>query len=318
MGNDITARPIEHLRAWTHHYPALPGLIDQMRRDRGTALPDWPEWCFIPLAGWIAMLMQDPDYEGSEFAAAADVGRVAALGTWRYSQGVYVMDPALRAALTETDITGELPSEVFLRLPEWCVYVATPGMAYGSTDLHGFWAHLEHDANDGRAELRLVLDTDTGLVAIPIHLGQWTLVEAMQRVIAEASRQVPGSPLPDRSTELAETLNPIVSILLYLCSEEPEIDNDRHPGVSPAYASPTKTKRGWRLFPPDQVTVWQVGRDVGDTLRHERQTVNHDTGRTMRPHIRRGHWHGYWRGSRDGDREFVYHWLPPQMVANPE
>jgi len=34
-------------------------------------------------------------------------------------------------------------------------------------------------------------------------------------------------------------------------------------------------------------------------------------GGTVRPHIRRAHWHGYWTGPREGTQTFVYHWLPP-------
>ncbi|MCR3693455.1 hypothetical protein M8449_26645, partial [Citrobacter freundii] len=41
------------------------------------------------------------------------------------------------------------------------------------------------------------------------------------------------------------------------------------------------------------------------------------TGRQVRVHLRRGHWHGFWSGKRDEPeaRKFSYHWLPPQIIG---
>ena len=51
----ISLRPAEHLRAVMRDYPELGPWVDMLRRDRGRNLPDWPEWCFLPMAGWYAL-----------------------------------------------------------------------------------------------------------------------------------------------------------------------------------------------------------------------------------------------------------------------
>ena len=117
----------------------------------------------------------------------SDVGRLAALGSWRVTQGVYRFDQDLYEAVRGTPIESDLPAEILYRLPEWCVYVKTPNMP--GVHLQGFFAHLEWDANTGRHELRLLLDHLDLLIPLPIHIGAWPLEEAMRRVSAEAAGQ---------------------------------------------------------------------------------------------------------------------------------
>src|SRR5690606_8718894 len=42
------------------------------------------------------------------------------LAAWRMTQGIYRIDPALYDALITTDLAGDIPANVLMRLPEWC------------------------------------------------------------------------------------------------------------------------------------------------------------------------------------------------------
>ncbi|MEI7307014.1 hypothetical protein, partial [Pectobacterium atrosepticum] len=66
------------------------------------------------------------------------------------------------------------------------MYIEMPDVADG---VHGFWVHLEHDVNDGRDELRLLVDSDNALYPLILHLGNWTISEAMDRALEEARVQ---------------------------------------------------------------------------------------------------------------------------------
>ena len=47
-----------------------------------------------------------------------------------------------------------------------------------------------------------------------------------------------------------------------------------------------------------------------------RQAIESEvTGRTIKTHLRRGHWHGFWKGPRSGVRNFIYHWIAPLVVV---
>jgi len=180
---------------------------------------------------------------------------------------------------------------------------------------------LEFDINTGRSELRLLLDTEESLIPVPVHMGPWTLTEAIDRATSEAVKQSTATGVRfDRNMDnvqvLTGNINPLISLLLYICSEAPEIDDERQPGTSPSRAKPVKTKRGWRLFPAEKPRVWTVGKEMGEKLRKPSEEIGSgSTGRTVKSHIRRGHWHGVWSGPRDGERKFTYRWLMPIVVS---
>lgn len=293
-------RPQMHLEAAGGMYPAAWRQAEELRQSRGRdGVPDWPEWCFLPMGGWYAIV--------SEGAAVCpperipDVARRAALGTWRYTQSIYRLDADLFRAIADTVPSGALPCDVLYRLPEWCVYIETPDMDWHGDAMHGFWAHLESDSNTGRAELRFVMDCEDMLVPAILHMGPWTITEAVDRALGESRRQA--------------ALHKMTAMLLYVCSNGVEYSGTGRPG-NPA---PKRTKRGWRLFPADKPRIWNLGEKIGEAIRSVREQA-HQAGERKgpAPHVRRAHWHGFWTGPREGEREFVLKWLPPMVVAAPE
>jgi hypothetical protein len=248
-----------------------------------------------------------------------DVSALAALGTWRYSQGIYRFDSQAQQALASTLLHGEMPTDVLLRLPEWCLYIETPDQQWFGQPLHGFWCHLESDANTQRRELRFLLNHGDSLSPQILHLGGWTVTEAVDRYISEAKRQgrAAGITLPADASEAVEHISaqiqPLLAMILYLCSDEPEITDREHPEQRPSRPRPTRTKKGWKLFAPKAPKIWQVGEQLGEALRKDHGAD--PTGRRVKPHLRRAHWHGFWSGPRDGERRFGYKWLPPTVVA---
>jgi len=316
-----TPRPVRHLHAAGRLYPNAWKQVDLFRKDRGKDLPEWPEWCFLPLAAWYAIVSEGgvmpPD-------RVPDVGRLGAVGTWRYSQGIYRFHPETLKALSKTSLDGEIPAEVLLRLPEWCVYIETPDLSCSGYNLFGFFAHLEWDVNTGRRELRLVLDTESELLPMPLHLGG-NIIDVVNKALIETHVQgtLAGATLPVPSqkvvTDLAAEIAPLVSLLLYLCADEPEIEDRRHPGYRPQRPQPTRVKGGWRLFPAQSPRTWLVGENIGRAISASRENLGpgEETGRSVKPHLRRAHWHGFWSGPKKGDRQFRYKWLPP-IPVNPE
>jgi len=312
-----------------HVYPGAWKEFDRFRASRGQdGLPDWPEWCYAPLAAAHAIVSAQLGVARlTTVPELRDMAVLGALAAWRVTQGIYRYDETLYRALVETPVTGRLPNELLYRLPEWCVYIETPiGLDLSGNPIRGAFAHLEWDANTAREELRFVLDADLGgepkLSPLVIHLGEWTLDEAIARSLglAEHRGRTRGMSVPLEVSRAYESLLPgLVSLLLYLCSEEPDIID-----WPPPQPRPKRTKRGWRLFPADKPTTWEVGVRLGAALRraerHEEPREEPATARTHarpRPHIRRAHWHGFWTGPRSDPerRQLKLRWLPPIPVA---
>ena len=314
-------RPLTHLNDLTTRYPGAWRAFEDMRSRRGDDLPEWPEWVYVPVAGAYA-IVSGGGSNRVPLERVGDVAALSALGAWRMTKGTYRFDADIMGALWDTPLTGDLPAELLHRLPEWCVYIDVGREVMGAP-LHGFYAHLEEDANDRRRELRLLLDYETGLSPLPIHLVG-TLAEGLTTLTHEAELQAAlrGRDInvlrarlgyePGHDAHWAGAVAPLVSLLLYLCSERPDITGDGKPGNP----QPKRVKGGERVFASPGVKAWDVAYRLGAAFRQARAAQDEGgeaTGRTVRAHVRRAHYHLYRTGK--GRQQSVLKWLPPIPVA---
>lgn len=308
-------------------YPSAWQQADDWRR---ADKEQWPRWCYLPMERWYAIAKQywpngEPTVEN-----IADVGRLAALGTWRVTQNIYRFDPDLYAALIATPLTGDLPEELLYRLPSWGVYLETPGLSFAGLPLLGVYAHLEQDARDGHSELRLLLDSETELKLYPqpLRLGHGSLLKSVQATL-DFARQIAERSYPERLGAFTHAqpeqdtadLAPILSLLLYLCADE--ADYERPTRVKTARPKALGGKR--IVIVPENVRYWDVGTRIGAALRKAQDTetesaatATEPTGNERqrpRPHWRRAHWHTFWTGPLDGERTPRLRWLPPIAVG---
>jgi len=313
-------RPVELMNGITKDYKDLNKNINIFISDKGAGLPDWPEWCFLPVAAWYSIVSNRFAVDFLSPQQSAEVAKIAAVGTWRYSQGYYDFDPWLYAELAKTEMTDELPVDVLYRLPEWCVYIKTPFAAWFNNVLFGFFASLEYDVKTQKPELRLLLDTDVdGLISLPLHIEKGNVKDAIQGMIDYSAGNFKALKLINNKTweahrdEIAQYLSPILSAILYLCSNEPELDSGREKGKS-GYAKPKSTKGGKKFFPAEKPVVFKVGTVIGEKLReYEEKIDNSEFAGKKRPHLRRAHYHGFW--TEKGRSKFVYKWIAPVFVG---
>ena len=319
--------PTEILNQYSRRYPSAWEQAMMFRDARGKDLEDWPPWCFLPLSGWYSVVSAQTNKYHIGLDEANDVSVLGALGAWRYTQGVYRFHSELFESLMNTEFNGDLPADVFMRLPEWCVYIETPGMILDGHAIDGYFAFLEWDMNHKHTELRLVsVSGGQAVPMVPIYLGQWSLAEAARKALDTSMRNVSIDIPHGAEIETAIKLSPFLSPLLYICADAPEIEG-HEPGDWPAFPKAIKTKKGWKLFPPNKPHVWKIGFDVGEKLRQAREAAEHqDPAKptVRRAHVRRAHWHGYWTGPRkpkpdapkeEQPRRFSYRWLHPMLVS---
>ncbi len=298
---------LDYLKHIKQQYPQAWQQADDFRANKH-ALPKWPAFCYLPMAAWIAIASGGGRVNLEHIQSAQ---RLAALGSWRLTKGIYQFDNTIFEQITSTAFSGEMPVEVLLRLPQWGVYLLTPGLSFGNSEIQGVFAHLEFDINNHTQELRLLLDVEQTLIPIPVPLGTWTITEAIDRMSNTAIKnaQAGGSDFKlsaDDIANIAIYINPIISLLLYLCSSEPEYSS-----ATPQRIRPKKTKKGYKFFEPHQPTVFKIGTETGAKIRAF-STDQGGSHKPHKPHIRKAHWHGFWRGKRDSDEQrFIYKWIAP-------
>jgi hypothetical protein len=148
--------PISHLRHYGTRYPQAWRMADALRARQGTEhFPAWPHWCYLP-AGYVERYIVAEGRPSFSIERAFDPMILAALCAWRMGKGVYRFDPELLEELWQTPVTGEIPGEVLLRLPEWCVYLELPDKKLsGEMDIRGCFAFLDWEPRFSRAELCL-------------------------------------------------------------------------------------------------------------------------------------------------------------------
>ncbi len=327
--DELVKRLNHHVQHIGRDVPGCWKHIDHLLTVRGKGGPDWPDWCFIPISGTLAVVKEVlPGRPAHQIYFPA---MLAGLAAWRVTKGLYVFDETVLDSLWDTPIE-KIPSEFFYRLPEWCVYIPTPGKSFDGKTLTGFFVHLESDANTGRPELRFLLDMEDEqgnprLIPLLIHLDQPTLDEGLRAVMEEAAKRARQVGVSASQAKLMaqgiqdqkKLLPSLISLTLYLCSENAEIRSPTGDSRLPARPKPKKTKQGERFFEGERMTRWDCGWRIGHALRRALDTVENkssegETGRqSPRPHIRRAHYHHFWMGSGER-RTLVLKWVHPILV----
>lgn len=246
--------------------------------------------------------------------------------SWRMTQGIYRFDDAVYDAVVQTEQAHKIPADMLRRLPEWCVYVETPGLTCdfgtGDTQLHGVWACFALNYN--RELLMIYADVDGSefddIMPPTIHIdtSEETLEAGIKVVMSET-----GHSDPVLAAKLQNWLLPVVNLLLYLCADREIMHKNKV--AEPANPQAKKTKKGWRLFPANTIKTWDVGVRIGAAIRQAQQAsaMGAETGRTVRPHVRNAHWRTVVSGKmKDATgqpipaekRKRDLRWMPPMAV----
>lgn len=174
---------------YLRRYPFIEIGAASLRAERGRKLPDWPAWCYLPVAGVHALLAQRLSPE----MFLGDIGPLAAVLAWRRSRCVFRFAPEDHPSPEVLDALA--PGRDFLNFPAFAAWIEPPPN-WTRAQLRGggaFLAHLEYDPESGQAELRFAFPSPSGFGAIEfeilcVYLGYWDLSAALEAVLHENRR----------------------------------------------------------------------------------------------------------------------------------
>lgn len=255
---------------------------------------------------------------------------------WQINRIVYDIDPDLWAELSHTDASTEIPEGLFEKLPHPDPFVALPVPLVIAIDetynqrIEGFYVvgrgmtfaevqvstHAEAAVGNiglligGRTETKdgkPYMIKDWGEPVQDMVWNRVTLRKSVRTVgglIEDVRGRFDTQSLAGGFAGVPEAITACVSALIYLCATNAELR------PLPSSLNRRKAKGQKSAKPPK---VIQVGYISGPALRAyrraERDEAAQPTGRTMRPHIRRAHFHTYRVGA--GRTESIVKWLSP-------
>lgn len=128
--------PDRWIREMNRRYPSLwtdlrkgyvdPGRIIRQKSGTIKLLSGVPDWCIMPTL-FPFLVMTDKYGEQFYLTHMDELMTMGSTYIWRCSKGVYRFAPEVYQALIRQPLSGDLPQECLYHLPEWTVYIETPG-----------------------------------------------------------------------------------------------------------------------------------------------------------------------------------------------
>lgn len=333
-------------------YPELGKIIDHIAFSESSAGGTWPKEFLLPGEVWPAIFCHCEGVDPATLVMrkeniSARVHEMEFLGTWGKTQGIYRFDPTVYHELVDSPLDGEIPTTLLSRLPEWCIYLETPGLKlFENTVVDGCWAmptftrqSTQSDQGIVNFEVLLNLRTTAGKqsftsmqpLILELHTGV-TLASALERYRNASIEQLGVQSLmlvDDTLACVRKTLSSIISLSLYVATQN-DLRNQK--GLAqPQRPAIQMTKGVQRMFAPSTANIWDVGVRMGSSIRQAvaaaSNTARTSTPGVVIPHIRRPHWHGFRVGKIKDEagnliaaenRELVLKWLPSVAVNLPE
>jgi hypothetical protein len=249
-------------------------------------------------------VVQDTD-TGKVMNMTATAYNTFVMHAWAYGKAVYVIDADVAASVCTAE-TLNIPCAVLRHLP-------TPAFC------------IQHTVGDVVAAFFNVAIDEAGGVVLGYSLVR-NIPNDIKTPIGSEVNFVIGEPegCIELSSELVDggdvSTSPIgvyLNLLFLLCCKNIDIVGTVTQTPGPSVDSKTRKI----LMTPGE-RKWNVGFRQGAALRasaaQARDTsegCDTQTGRTVRAHLRRAHWHHFWTGPRDAERTLVLHWVAPILVG---
>jgi hypothetical protein len=313
--------PLKLVRLWPKMLPGCYETLDYLKDAKTEGQIDYPDYCELPINAAFTYLVETGE---SEEVAAAGAPELTACYLWRKNKIIFAFDPELTTTLAEqakeTEETDILPADLLLHPPYPIIYIKAPGLV---EDIDGFFYWVDYDTNHGTIELRIqwvISDFKMSfgqvmhlLPGSTIHDCVWDTIERTKEYLGEPAI-IEAKPV----TEIAGMVITALQFVLYLCASNADIRED-----PPEVHIPDSERHKKVMTIQDkarEVKSFSVGIRIGAAIRKAQRKPPADpdaekgTGSAKRPHSRRGHWHHYWTGPKDGDRKLVLKWTAPTFI----
>lgn len=312
--------PIPYVKHWS--VGGIYKKLDMLEAQKEKGSLDWPPFCPIPLR-----LVYDPVKscfpDWGKYNAATKNGvinAIAACWSWAKNKIVYHFDVELLQMLAEQAEkaeNAEIPAEILVNLPYPCIFITAPLTVEGENYANGFFAWVDDNKESKTKDLHFYIgDTKSGRgfsSYLQLHTGK-TIRECIDLTISFLRENDAFYKEMDYVEKEWAFHRNAIQWILYLLSENAEITS----GPAPELDNTQKSQKGKKK--KSSVKVKNVGFRIGAAIRKIKAQPSPSaetepgTGSKKSPHSRRGHWHHFWTGPRDGERKLILKWVAPTFI----
>lgn len=337
--------------------PTAKTSFELMRTSRSKVLNNpsqelvfFPSGCLYQVSPLLAMAYSQDLIKPVAFAKATDLQKkmlglfwgLHVFGCWRNTLSIYKIDDQVINNLLSSPLPPETPASLFKRLPEWSLYVDISNASPQPTliqdnieaKLLGFWASYDYrKTGDTKTPvLNLIVHTDamdfgtySRFYPITLPLTEGMSINELYDIDVKRIAEQCGANVFNIQRQLSADytlMTHLLSCLLWLCADEPEIHDKEFPIKKDEIKSRLRHKKTGEFVPPSSPKVYHLGKQMGDKVRQYKKTIDEYEADVKagvrpvsrkRPHLRKGHWHGYWYGSGD-DKVYKTKFLPMVFV----
>lgn len=234
---------------------------------------------------------------------------IQCLAGWKQHKQIFSFTGELFDDL-QTDEDVKIPAVILHSLPDKNVFVEVPDRDFR---FFAFWSPNVFGYEGYELWLARVQKEKLNYSCICVE-PEKTVAECIERSNAETQAHT-AEKVKALSAEELNFSKTAIQLLLYLCSEKPDI-NQKSGGKKPVKHASSKMPASKREKFSDVVS-----HDVGIRYRAWKksagsvQGISTGSGSQKIPHIRRGHWHGFWTGKKSSEnRKLVIRWVSPIFV----
>lgn len=317
--------PLHILKNVSKKYPDAWSYMEHVHQSNGQdGYPSWPNWCYAPMAAALAIATQQNKSLFGQLQAVSDAQQIDALAPWRISKEVFIIDESLEQMLFQQADDAAVPAEILMQIPYPCFYVQFHHFDFQNRTISGAFVHLEYDVKNDSSELRILFAfPDGSTLGFPIHINAGnlensehvTVQEAIDTIGTESPLNALRGMMQTENNAIKIALGKVLQVVLYLCAQNAEI--------SPNKEQSTVHKRGKKIRDSyAEIRKWDVGVRIGAAVKASSQPASqssaHSAHASPRPHMRRGHWHNFWTGSRSkpDERKLVLKWVAPTFIGD--
>lgn len=267
--------------------------------------------CYIP--SYFITKLRDEFYTNID---VEDTPILFHLASWRKFKQIYSFDADFVNILVESATDELIPCDALKNVPYPSFYVQIDGDSDIGYGIIGFFVAFDIVGDDVLLDL-MGITRDSGMISVPIMLKDGMSIESSFKEI----KRLCGNHVSRRKLDIMQDFAvKAIQLILYICAVNADIAEN--PKQKSYMRKPSNFKHEKDIT--REIQKWDVGVRIGQTIRmhdmNESAEHGESSGRSgshskKRPHMRRGHFHHYWKGSKIfNNQQLVLKWVAPTFI----